>query len=232
MPNFPTQHRNQRPPLLPTPTNMPPLARFSRNISMNSDSSKGQDDMESSEMDMELSDDDISGLEGNNMANGKPRKIILLENAFFLHFVTLLDFYQINQGLLGPPPQRYPPHQMNRPPPSIPHDNDPMNQSRKSWIHNNVGNSDLPQLDDIDLPDPMSIPPPNPNFMLQQPNNRGNFRGSPGNFRGHMRGGQMMRGALNNSPNNGNNSSPYMNNFKGRGRGRGFRGGNNFRGQW
>lgn len=72
MPNFPTQHRNQRPPLLPTP-NMPPnmSGRYSRNMSINSDSSKGPDDMESSEVDMELSDDDISGLEGNNMPGGK-----------------------------------------------------------------------------------------------------------------------------------------------------------------
>jgi hypothetical protein len=48
---------------------MPPM-RYSRNMSINSDSSKGPDELESSEMDMELSDDDISGIDGN-MSNGK-----------------------------------------------------------------------------------------------------------------------------------------------------------------
>lgn len=71
MSNFPTQHRNQRLPLLPTP-NMPPM-RYSRNMSINSDSSKGPDELESSEMDMELSDDDLSGIDGN-MSNGKHYK--------------------------------------------------------------------------------------------------------------------------------------------------------------
>ncbi|CAG9797269.1 unnamed protein product [Chironomus riparius] len=210
MSNFPTQHRNQRPPLLPTP-NMPPM-RYSRNMSINSDSSKGPDELESSEMDMELSDDDLSGIDGN-MSN---------------------DFYNINQNMHSHPP-RYQPHpiSLNRPPPSLPLDNDPMNQQRKSWIHNNAGNSDLPPLDDIDLPDPqqtpIGIPTPNSNF------NPGFRPRNPNNFRGQNRGGKMMRGGMNSNNGNGNNS-PYNlnNNFKNRGRGRGgFRGGNNFRGsQW
>lgn len=121
---------------------------------------------------------------------------------------------------------------MNRPPP-------PMENDRKSWMHNNIGNPEMPQMDEIDLADsqvggpPLGIPPPNPNFM----NNRGNF--TRGNFRGQNRGGggKMMRGGINNNNpnNNSNNGSPYnMNNFKNRGRGRGFRGGaGNFRGgQW
>lgn len=68
MPNFPTQHRNQRPPLLPTP-NIPATGRYSRNMSINSDSSKGPDELESSEIDMELSDDDVAGID--SMAAGK-----------------------------------------------------------------------------------------------------------------------------------------------------------------
>jgi hypothetical protein len=47
---------------------MPPM-RYSRNMSINSDSSKGPDELESSEMDMELSDDDL-GIDAN-MSNGK-----------------------------------------------------------------------------------------------------------------------------------------------------------------
>jgi len=129
---------------------------------------------------------------------------------------------------------RYQPHpiSLNRPPPTLPLENDPMNQQRKPWIHNNSGNSDLPPIDDIDLPDntqhpPIGIPPPNPTF------NQGFRPRNPGNFRGQNRGGKMMRGGMNNN-NNGNGNSPYLNNFKNRGRGRGgFRGGNNFRGgQW
>lgn len=48
--------RNQRPPLLPTPSHPP---RYNRNMNMNSDSSRGMngpDDIES--VDMEMSDDD------------------------------------------------------------------------------------------------------------------------------------------------------------------------------
>lgn len=61
MPNFPSQHRMPRPPLLPTPTI--PAPRYSRNTSMSSDNSNRPDELESSEMDMEMSDDDGSGLD-------------------------------------------------------------------------------------------------------------------------------------------------------------------------
>lgn len=61
MPNFPSQHRMTRPPLLPTPTMQAP--RYIRNVSMSSDNSNRPDELESSEMDMEMSDDDGSGLD-------------------------------------------------------------------------------------------------------------------------------------------------------------------------
>lgn len=210
---------------------MPPM-RYSRNMSINSDSSKGHDEMESSEMDMELSDDDLSGIDGN-MANGKYEKDQIESKISFL--ISNLDFYNINQNMLGH--LRYQPHPigLNRPPPSLPLDNDLMNQQRKSWIHNNAGNSDLPPLDDIDLPDtqqqpPIGIPPPNSNF------NPGFRPRNPGNFRGQNHGGKMMRGGMSSNNNGNGNNSPYNinNNFKNRGRGRGgFRGGKNFRGgQW
>lgn len=130
-----------------------------------------------------------------------------------------------------------PPHQMNRPPPtmSIVPDNDALNQQRKSWIHNNQGSTDLSH-DDIDLAEGVhGIPPLQSNFRSPPQNNRGGFPGrNLGNFRGQNRGG-AVRGGMNNNNNSNNNNSPYNNNFKGsRGRGggppRGFRG--NFRGQW
>lgn len=68
--NYPAPNRSQRPPLLPTPS-MPP--RFNRNMSMNSDSSRGMngpDDIES--VDMEMSDDD-TGMDNRSVgsAGGK-----------------------------------------------------------------------------------------------------------------------------------------------------------------
>lgn len=68
MPNFPTQIRNQRPPLLPTPPLMSQQQRYSRNISHGSDTSKGHDEMELSEVDMDLSDDD--GMDNKNISGG------------------------------------------------------------------------------------------------------------------------------------------------------------------
>lgn len=64
--SFPANNRNQRPPLLPTPS-MPP--RFNRNMSMNSDSSRGMngpDDIES--VDMEMSDDD-TGMDNRSVGS-------------------------------------------------------------------------------------------------------------------------------------------------------------------
>lgn len=58
--------RNQRPPLLPTPS-MPP--RYNRNMSMNSDSSRGMngpDDIET--VDMEMSDDD-TGMDNRSVGS-------------------------------------------------------------------------------------------------------------------------------------------------------------------
>lgn len=61
-PNFP---RNQRPPLLPTPS-MPP--RYNRNTSMNIDSRgmNGPDDIET--VDMEMSDDD-TGMDNRSVGS-------------------------------------------------------------------------------------------------------------------------------------------------------------------
>lgn len=66
MGNFPTNNRNQRQPLLPTPS-IPP--RYNRNMSMNSDSSRGMngpDDIES--VDMEMSDDD-TGIDNRSVGS-------------------------------------------------------------------------------------------------------------------------------------------------------------------
>lgn len=64
--------RHQRPPLLPTPS-MPP--RYNRNMSMNSDSSRGMngpDDIET--VDMEMSDDD-TGMDNRSVgSSGGERK--------------------------------------------------------------------------------------------------------------------------------------------------------------
>lgn len=128
-------------------------------------------------------------------------------------------------------PNMFPlPHQvnMNRPPPGVMSDNE-MNQQRKAWIHNQVGN-EPPHMDEG--MNQMSEAPPSllgiapPNFMPQ--NHRNNF---PGGFRG-ARGGKMIRGGGNNI-----NNSPF-NNFRGGGRGgirprgRGFRGNFKGQGQW
>lgn len=64
--NFSANNRNQRPPLLPTPS-LPP--RYNRNMSMNSDSSRGMngpDDIES--VDMEMSDDD-TGMDNRSVGS-------------------------------------------------------------------------------------------------------------------------------------------------------------------
>lgn len=66
MGNFSVNNRNQRPPLLPTPS-IPP--RYNRNMSMNSDSSRGMngpDDIES--VDMEMSDDD-TGIDNRSVGS-------------------------------------------------------------------------------------------------------------------------------------------------------------------
>lgn len=66
MSNFSNTNRNQRPPLLPTPS-MPP--RYNRNTSMNSDSSRsmnGPDDIET--VDMEMSDDD-TGMDNRSVGS-------------------------------------------------------------------------------------------------------------------------------------------------------------------
>lgn len=112
------------------------------------------------------------------------------------------------------------PHQMNmnRPPPPLMQVGD-MNQQRKSWMHNQVGN-DHSQFEDGSN-QIMNEPPPSllgiapPNFMPQ--NHQNNFP-NPGSFRG-------------------NRGQPY-NNFRGgrggirpRGRG-GFRGNFKGPGQW
>jgi hypothetical protein len=62
---------------------MMPLARYGRNMSMNSDSSKVHDDLESSEMDMEMSDDDGTGMDSKNISGGKIN-LQILKNTFTL----------------------------------------------------------------------------------------------------------------------------------------------------
>lgn len=86
MTNFSPNMRSQRPPLLPTPSHPP---RFNRNMSMNSDSSRGMngpDDIES--VDMEMSDDDtcmdnrsVGSSGGGEFGNKKLFK--LSSNPFF-----------------------------------------------------------------------------------------------------------------------------------------------------
>lgn len=80
-------NRNQRPALLPTPT-IPP--RFNRNMSMNSDSSRGMigpDDIES--VDMEMSDDD-TGMDNRSVGSsgGEFKSIVnkLYFNQHIFHF--------------------------------------------------------------------------------------------------------------------------------------------------
>lgn len=59
MPGF-SNHRNSRPPLLPTPS----MPQYSRNLSMMSDASKSMDESETAaEIDMDLSDDDVTGMD-------------------------------------------------------------------------------------------------------------------------------------------------------------------------
>jgi hypothetical protein len=209
--------RNQRPPLLPTPS-MPP--RYNRNHSMNSDSSRGMngpDDIES--VDMEMSDpDDDTGMDNRSVgSSGGELTVMTAENPTTTwNFSDHREFSMPNMFSL--------PHQinMNRPPPPLMQDD--MNQQRKSWIHNQNPH-DSSHCDDGSM-NQMSEAPPSllgiapPNFMPQ--NHRHSFPGG-GGFRG-ARGGKIMRG--------GANISPYNSNFRGgirpRGRG-GFRG--NFKGQ-
>ncbi|KAG5675277.1 hypothetical protein PVAND_005191 [Polypedilum vanderplanki] len=187
--NFPLQNRNPRPALLPTP-NIPPQ-RYVHSISMSSDTSQGHDEIETSEVDMDLSDDD--GMENKHLSGDQ--------------------FYNINQH------SRFP-HQipLNRPPPPLPltPENDLSHQ--KPWLMNK-NNQDMQQMDD-ELSDGsnQSLLTP-PNFVGHQNNrnfSRGSFRGQNrnmnpnksnnapynnfkgnrgrgagrGSFRGNFRGGQ------------------------------------------
>lgn len=83
--NFSANNRNQRPPLLPTPS-LPP--RYNRNMSMNSDSSRGMngpDDIES--VDMEMSDDD-TGMDNRSVgSSGGELSFGLRLNSFWKYFL-------------------------------------------------------------------------------------------------------------------------------------------------
>jgi hypothetical protein len=211
--NFPL-NRNQRPPLLPTPSI--PL-RFNRNMSMNSDSSRGMngpDDIES--VDMEMSDDD-TGMD-NRSVGSSGGELFCLQSQQFLKiiFVHPLDHRDFSMPNMFPLPHQI---NINRPPPPLMQDNE-MNLQRKTWIHNPAlhdssicEDGNMNQLSEAP-PSLLGIAPPN--FMQQ--NHRNAFAGG---FRGG-RGGKMIRGGAN---------IPF-NNFRGgirpRGRG-GFRG--NFKGQ-
>lgn len=216
MTNFTPNMRNQRPPLLPTPSHPP---RFSRNMSMNSDSSRGMngpDDIES--VDMEMSDDDtcMDNRSVGSSGGGELQLDNVWLDSIFL-FSDHRDFQMQNQ--------MFPlPHQvnLNHPPPPLMNEMD-LSQQRKPWMHNNIGGDQ--SLHDDGGMNQMNEGPPSllgmpPGFM----NHNQRFPGPPGSFRGNRgRGGP--------------NGSPYNNNFRGRGgprpRGRSsFRGNFKGQGQW
>lgn len=137
---------------------------------MISDSSKSFEDIETAE-DMDLSDDDGSGMESKHSDVSDHR-----------------DFYQM-------PQQRFPQVNLNRPPPLIPNEAD-LNQQRNSWIHNNMDMEDDQQSQNFMSPPQRGGFSKN-NFRgqsrgrgMNNGNFRGNRRGARGNFRGNNRGGQ------------------------------------------
>lgn len=124
------------------------------------------------DVDMELSDDDGSGMDSKHSDVSDHR-----------------DFYQM-------PAQRFPQVNLNRPPPLLSHDN----EQRKSWIHNNMDMDEQDQqpTQNFMSPPPIRGGFPKNNFRGQirgRGMNNGNFRGNRGrggrgSFRGNNRGGQ------------------------------------------
>lgn len=133
--------------------------------------SKSFEDIETAE-DMDLSDDDGSGMESKHSDVSDHR-----------------DFYKL-------PPQRFPQVNLNRPPPSVPLEGD-INQQRKSWIHNNLEMEEDKQSSQ-NFMSPSRGGFAKNNFRgqnrggrgMNNGNFRGNRRGGRGNFRGNNRGGQ------------------------------------------